>query len=81
MTADRPLAPAQATSKPTFHMFNMVLFALPAGGFVTLALLLAGINHLQAVVATKKGKPAPAPLEFDCRHCTMCKKFESIGDS
>jgi len=57
------------------HSHSMVLFALPAGGFVTLALLLAGINHLQAVAAKRNGKPAPEPLAFDCRHCTICKKF------
>jgi electron transport complex protein RnfE len=56
------------------HDYSMVLFALPAGGFVTLALLLAGINHFQSVAAKRNGKPAPAPLEFDCRHCTICKK-------
>ena len=57
------------------HSHSMVLFALPAGGFVTLALLIAGINHLQAVAAKRRGNPAPDPLTFDCRHCTICKKF------
>jgi len=58
------------------HDYSMVLFALPAGGFIMLALLLAGINHLQARAAKKRGKPAPEPIAFDCRHCTICKKFE-----
>ena len=55
------------------HNHSIVLFALPAGGFIVLGLLLAGINRLQAVVAERKGKAAPAPMDFDCRHCTICK--------
>jgi electron transport complex protein RnfE len=58
------------------HGNNMVLFVLPAGGFILLGLLLAGINRLQAVAAERSGKPAPTPLEFDCRHCTVCKQPE-----
>ena len=55
------------------HSNSMVLFVLPAGGFITLGLVLAAINRLQTIAAEKSGKPAPLPLEFDCRHCTMCK--------
>ena len=55
------------------HGYSMVLFALPAGGFVTLALILAAINHGLAVSAKRNGTPAPTPLAFDCRHCTLCK--------
>jgi hypothetical protein len=54
----------------------MVLFMLPAGGFIALALILAGINHMQVISAKRNGKPAPLPLEFDCRHCTICKMGE-----
>jgi len=55
------------------HNSSMVLVVLPAGGFITLGLILAFINHLQAVAARKKGVAAPAPLELDCRHCALCK--------
>ncbi|MDD4017467.1 MAG: electron transport complex subunit E, partial [Kiritimatiellae bacterium] len=37
------------------HSHAMVLIILPAGGFVTLGLILAFINNLQAVAARKKG--------------------------
>ena len=55
------------------HNHAMVLIILPAGGFVTLGLILAFINNLQAVAARKKGEAAPLPLELDCRHCSLCK--------
>ena len=55
------------------HNHAMVLIILPAGGFVTLGLILAFINNLQAVAARKKGVAAPLPLELDCRHCALCK--------
>ncbi len=55
------------------HNHAMVLVVLPAGGFITLGLILAFINHLQAVAALKKGEAAPLPLELDCRHCALCK--------
>ena len=55
------------------HRHAMVLIVLPAGGFVTLGLILAFINHLQALAARRKGEAAPLPLELDCRHCALCK--------
>ena len=55
------------------HNHAMVLIILPAGGFVTLGLILAFINNLQAMAAKRKGEPAPLPLELDCRHCALCK--------
>ena len=45
---------------------------LPAGGFITLGLLLALINHLGAVQARRRGAPPPPPVNLDCRHCTLC---------
>ena len=50
----------------------VVLSILPAGGFLSLGLLLALINHLGAVWARKHGAPPPLPVNLDCRHCTMC---------
>ena len=55
------------------HSHTMVLVILPAGGFITLGLILASINHLQAVAARKRGELPPQPLELDCRHCALCK--------
>ena len=55
------------------HGCPMILFILPAGGFIMLGLILALLNHLQATMARRGGKPLPLPLELDCRHCTLCK--------
>ncbi|MBP5225819.1 MAG: electron transport complex subunit E [Kiritimatiellae bacterium] len=55
------------------HNRAMVLFILPAGGFVTLGLILAFINHVTALAARRKGLASPEPLELDCRHCALCK--------
>ena len=54
------------------HSNGIVLAILPAGGFITVGLLLALINHLGAVNARRHGEPAPLPVNLDCRHCTMC---------
>ena len=54
------------------HNYSSVLVILPAGGFITLGLVLALMNHLQAKAAQRKGVDAPAPLDFDCRRCTLC---------
>lgn len=45
---------------------------LPAGGFITLGLLLALINRIGEWNAIRHGAPAPLPVNLDCRHCTMC---------
>jgi electron transport complex protein RnfE len=55
------------------HSNTMVLFVLPAGGFITLGLIIGFINHIQALAAQASGGPAPLPLEMDCRHCNICK--------
>ena len=52
---------------------NMLLFILPAGGFITLGCLLGLINHLQARAAVRAGQALPPPLQMDCRSCTLCK--------
>ncbi len=51
---------------------SIVLFILPAGGFIMLGLLLALINHLQTRSAVKSGREPPPPLHLDCRSCTIC---------
>ena len=52
---------------------SIVFFILPAGGFVTLGVLMALINRISAVSARRKGAAEPAPLDLDCRHCVLCK--------
>lgn len=52
----------------------VTLAILPAGGFITLGLLLALINRLGEWSARRHGAPAPLPVNLDCRHCTMCGK-------
>jgi len=55
------------------HNNSMALFGVPAGGFISLGLIIGFINHIQALAARAKGGPAPLPLEMDCRHCNICK--------
>ena len=50
----------------------VTLAILPAGGFITLGLLLALINLLGEGNARRHGAPAPLPVSLDCRHCTLC---------
>lgn len=50
----------------------MTLAILPAGGFITLGLLLALINRIVEWNARRHGAPPPLPVSLDCRHCTMC---------
>lgn len=45
---------------------------LPAGGFITLGLLLALFNWLGDWNARRHGAPPPLPVNLDCRHCTLC---------
>lgn len=55
---------------------DMIMFILPAGGFVTLGCLLALMNHLQTRAAIKSGKELPPPLQLDCRTCSICHPFK-----
>lgn len=50
----------------------VTLAILPAGGFITLGLLLALINRIVEWNARRHGAPPPLPVSLDCRHCTMC---------
>lgn len=50
----------------------VVLFVLPAGGFLTLGCLLALMNHLRNRSAIRAGREMPAPLQLDCRSCAVC---------
>ena len=50
----------------------VVMAFLPAGGFITLGLLLALINRIGEWNARRRGAPPPLPVNLDCRHCTLC---------
>ncbi len=50
----------------------VTLAILPAGGFITLGLLLALINRIGEWNARRHGAPSPLPVNLDCRHCTLC---------
>lgn len=50
----------------------MTLAILPAGGFITLGIILAVINRIGEWNARRKGLASPVPINLDCRHCTMC---------
>jgi electron transport complex protein RnfE len=50
---------------------SLILLIMPAGGFVSLGILLALMNHVQAVLARWKGKCFTPPRNLDCRHCTI----------
>ena len=50
----------------------VTLAVLPAGGFITLGILLALINRIGEWSARRHGAPPPLPVNLDCRHCTMC---------
>jgi electron transport complex protein RnfE len=50
----------------------VTLAILPAGGFISLGLLLALINRIGEWQARRRGAPPPLPVNLDCRHCTMC---------
>ncbi len=52
----------------------VTLAILPAGGFITLGLLLAFINWFGEWNARRHGAPPPLPINLDCRHCTLCGK-------
>ena len=58
----------------------VTLAILPAGGFITLGLLLALINRLGEWNAHRHGAPAPLPINLDCRHCTMCGKGKGAAE-
>lgn len=51
---------------------TVTMAILPAGGFITLGLLLALINWLGDWNARRHGAPPPLPVNLDCRHCTLC---------
>ena len=68
------LGRAEAFACKNLNPGPVTLAILPAGGFITLGLLLALINRIAEWNARRHGAPAPLPINLDCRHCTMCGK-------
>jgi len=51
----------------------MVLAVLAPGGFIALGCLLGLMNHVQSVLAARRGKSFEPPPHLDCRHCVICR--------
>lgn len=51
----------------------ILMMILPPGGFMALGLLLGLMNHIDRMIARRQHRDYPAPPEFDCRHCVLCK--------
>ncbi len=54
----------------------MILKQAP-GAFVVLGLFLAGMNYYNMRKARKSGVKFTAPVELDCRHCSICNLKET----
>ena len=52
---------------------SFLLSGSPAGAFIILGLLIAGMNYLNMRSAKKQGKVFETPLHLDCRKCNICK--------
>ncbi|MFC1498939.1 electron transport complex subunit RsxE [Verrucomicrobiota bacterium] len=52
---------------------SLILLILPAGGFIALGCLLGLMNHVQSVMAKRRGQSFTSPAHLDCRHCVICK--------
>jgi len=49
------------------------LVTQPPGGFMVLGCFLAFMNYLNMRKSGKSGATSYKPLDFDCRHCSICK--------
>ena len=52
---------------------SFLLSNSPAGAFIVLGLIIAGMNWINMRSAKKKGKVYSAPQHLDCRQCNICK--------
>ncbi|MCF7791636.1 MAG: electron transport complex subunit E [Victivallales bacterium] len=51
---------------------SFLLSNSPAGAFIVLGLLIAGMNWLNMMKAKKQGKVFEPPKHLDCRQCNIC---------
>ncbi len=54
----------------------LLVMILPPGAFLSLGLLLAGMNKLEEKRAIRAGEEYEPPLEMDCGSCVLCKLNE-----
>jgi len=54
----------------------VLVMVLPPGAFLSLGLLLAGMNRLEERRAIRAGESHEAPRELDCGSCVLCKMDE-----
>jgi len=57
----------------------MLVMILPPGAFLTLGLLLAGMNRLEERRAIRAGEKYEPPREMDCGNCVLCKPLTSLA--
>lgn len=57
----------------------MLVMILPPGAFLTLGLLLAGMNRLEERRAIRAGEKYEPPREMDCGNCVLCKPLASLA--
>lgn len=55
-----------------------LVMILPPGAFLSMGLLLAGMNKLEERRAIKAGEAYQPPREMDCGSCVLCKLDENI---
>ncbi len=51
----------------------LILMILAPGGFIALGLLLGLMNHIQSIIAKKRGGQFTPPEHLGCRHCNICR--------
>jgi hypothetical protein len=54
---------------------------LPPGAFLTLGLLLAGMNRLEERRAIRAGEAYEPPREMDCGNCVLCDVGQNLRNS
>ena len=57
-----------------------LVMILPPGAFLTLGLLLAGMNKLEEKRAIRAGEAYRPPREMDCGSCVLCNLSENLND-
>ena len=55
----------------------LLVMILPPGAFISLGLLLAGMNKLEERRAIRTGEEYAPPREMDCGSCVLCKLDET----
>jgi electron transport complex protein RnfE len=59
----------------------VLVMILPPGAFLTLGLLLAGMNRLEERRAIRAGEKYTPPREMDCGSCVLCDLGQNLRNS